>query len=107
MFFSVGVAVVRSRLRDRRDPGWRPGSTEDPPYMRPAARHTTRSSQTPPTGVARVTVAHLIIRMEISNLLILGDQSYNRTNLKIIKEIRDRAAAQRMGFYVAKFIMKS
>ncbi|GBN71288.1 hypothetical protein AVEN_46348-1 [Araneus ventricosus] len=32
-----GGLVIKSRLRGRRVPGWKPDSIEDPPCMRPAA----------------------------------------------------------------------
>ncbi|GBM92883.1 hypothetical protein AVEN_205215-1 [Araneus ventricosus] len=42
-----GGLVVRSRPRDRRAPGSKPDSTEDPPYMGPTTRQIILSVQTP------------------------------------------------------------
>ncbi|GBN26190.1 hypothetical protein AVEN_36434-1, partial [Araneus ventricosus] len=41
-----GGLVVRSRPGGQRVAGSRPDSTEDPPYMGPAARQIVRSGQT-------------------------------------------------------------
>ncbi|GBO43466.1 hypothetical protein AVEN_242382-1, partial [Araneus ventricosus] len=41
-----GGQVLRCRLLDRRIPGSKPDSTEDPPCMGPVARSIIRSGQT-------------------------------------------------------------